>query len=102
MNLDEAGRQEILTAFKRRRNREYIAAIPLLFAFFLIGYSQDDPGFQILGLRGHGLALGAGVVVAAWLVHYFYNWRCPACSRPFLSGIFITSCPRCGTVFKDR
>jgi len=57
MNLDEAGRQEILAAFKRRRNREYIAAIPLLFAFFLIGYSQDDPGFQILGLRGHGLAL---------------------------------------------
>lgn len=103
MSLDEVGRRRaILAAFKQRRERAIIAAIPVVAALLVIGLSKDDPDFQVLGFRGQGLVAGAIGVVVLCAIYHLVAWRCPVCGRAFTRGLAVGSCGRCGTVFSER
>jgi hypothetical protein len=103
MSFDEAGRRRaILVAFRRRRARAIIAAIPVGAALLVIGLSQEDPELQVLGLRGRGLVAGAIGVVILCALYQLVAWRCPVCGRSFTRGLAVGSCDRCGTVFSER
>src|SRR5436305_14636938 len=75
-------RQEILTAFQRRRQLELLIAIPILSGTFALVLLFRNPEYQIAGFGGSALALTAGAGLIARLVLPFINWRCPACGRP--------------------
>ena len=98
---DVQRRREVVQAFKRRRARA-LAALLLLCAAGFVGYMvYDDSEFHVAGLTGGRLLLAALAVAAASLVFYFVSWRCPACQLPFLGGLSVPLCPRCGAVFTD-
>ena len=104
MDTDDARsrQQQIVTEFRRRREREMIAAIPFLAGASVAYTAYRDPTFRIMGVSGMPLLLPALAVVAACCVYHLVNWRCPVCGRVFLTGIFVSSCDRCGTVFQER
>ncbi len=93
-------RQEILTAFQRRRQLELLIAIPILSGTFALVLLFRNPEYQIAGFGGSALALTAGAVLIVGLVLHFVNWRCPACGRPLHRGVAGTPfCRGCGAVF---
>jgi ribosomal protein L37AE/L43A len=100
---DEASRrQQIVQDFKRRREREMLAFIPCLFAFWVFYEAWQDPGFRLAGLSGWPLLLAAGAAVALIIVHHLVNWRCPVCRQPFLTGPFgVKFCKKCGALFEE-
>jgi hypothetical protein len=93
-------RQEILTAFQRRRQLELLIAIPILSGTFALVLLFRNPEYQIGGFGGSALALTAAAVLIAGLMLHFVNWRCPACGRPLHRGVAGTPfCRGCGAVF---
>ena len=94
-------RQEILTAFQRRRTLELLIAIPILSGAFALVQLFRNPNYQIAGFGGSALALTAAAVLLVVLVLHFVNWRCPACNR-LLRGLAGTPfCRGCGAVFVE-
>lgn len=101
MSMDAFQRQQILDDFKRRRAREIIAIAPFLASIFVIYQVFESPGFQVGGLSGGPLLLAALAVLAAVLIHHVVNWRCPVCRHVFLTGITVSHCKQCGTLFTE-
>ena len=95
-------RQEILTAFQRRRTLELLIALPILSGAFALVQLFRSPNYQIAGFGGSALALTAGAVLLVGLVLHFVNWRCPACNRLLHRGVAGTPfCRGCGALFVE-
>ena len=99
-SLEVEQRREIVQAYKRRRDREMLSWIPGLAAIFVFLQAWKHPDYEIGGLSGPPLLLAATAVLAAYLLHHIFNWRCPACERNFWRGISVPFCRRCGALFE--
>ena len=95
-------RREIVQAYKSRRDREMISWIPGVASIFVISMAWKDPAFEVGGLSGPPLRLAAVAVLAAYLLHHIFNWRCPACGRNFWRGISVPFCRHCGALFERQ
>lgn len=96
MGLTEEQQQKIKDTFKKRRNRQFMLATPLVviicgFAFFqgtrhagALGFSEDAAGIWFI------------VIVALALAFSFKNWRCPACNKYLGKTINPKFCAKCG------
>lgn len=93
-------RQQVLAEFKRRRTRELVAAGPFIAAAIVFVEADKSALFQISRLKDAPLLVAALLVIAACIVHHALNWRCPVCSKNFWTGIFVSHCKNCGTVFE--
>ena len=87
--------------FRRRRTRQWVAAVPGLVAFFALLVAADNSDSeQLFGLPAGVVFWIAIAVFAAYALFSFANWRCPSCSRYLGRAINPTFCVKCGTRLK--
>ena len=83
--------------FKRRKVRQWIVAVPLVFVMFFFFWLKENPEASIGGFSSATLAkLGLGLIFSA-LIFSYWNWRCPSCDKYLGKVINPKFCLHCGS-----
>lgn len=91
---------QIIEEFRQRRTRQWIAAIPGVIAFLIAYWALDHPDRTLFGLSSTHMAIGAFVLVAAYVLFSIRNWRCPSCEGYLGKNMNPAFCPKCGSKLK--
>ena len=82
--------------FSRRKTRQLLAVIPVIFAIVVFWIQQDNPRASIWGLPSALARSLAMTLMGGALVFSFLNWRCPACGRYLGKTLNPRFCSGCG------
>jgi hypothetical protein len=88
--------KQILHEFRAIQNRQYLAiGLTLLLLLLLtLLYSR----FDLFGIFSKNIIFtGQMIVIAAFIIFSFMNWRCPSCRKYLGNDIGRQVCKRCST-----
>ncbi|HEV7239259.1 MAG TPA: hypothetical protein VGQ36_08470 [Thermoanaerobaculia bacterium] len=91
--------EQIADEFRRRRSRQWFAAVPGIAAFFFVVFGFE-PDSSFLGIDTDSLFILAAGVIVGYLMFSIWNWRCPACDGYLGKSMNPTFCIKCGARLK--
>ena len=84
----------VISAFRKRRNRQLIALFPIIIALILIVMTEESSGF--LGVPPNIITPIAIAILIIVLAFSWFNWRCPVCKAYLGKGFSPKFCIKCG------
>jgi hypothetical protein len=92
----QAGNQEIMREFRRRKERQFYAILATIFLMIAAIWKQSHPGLLLGRLTLSTVFWVELVLIGSFVLFSLFNWRCPACRKYLGRDINLSGCRKCG------